>query len=276
MASAQPVWAWQDDDGRWNDYDAKDSLAIEEAVLAGKPKLGLRMAGTAYTLDLVGLKQTNDRTKRSRPIKQVQAGKPKMPSKAIETLFEKCKEAGVREGADKEADSLQGHAFIVLCEELGIDVEDPVLLTIAWKGKAALPFQVTRDEWARAMGTIGVDSKDKLKAALPKLRTELKTDQRAFKDFYSYVFDFVKETPQAKVLPNDVAVSYWKMLLADRRWQHLDAWCHFIGEKYKKAITKDTWRQLLDFMQSDLEAYDADGAWPLTMDDFVEWFKASK
>lgn len=179
----------------------------------------------------------------------------------------------MKEGGDGTVDALQGHSFIALAEDMGFDVEDPVLLAIAWKGKAATPFQITRDEWARAMGAIGVDSRDKLKAAIPKLRAETKADPRVFKDFYGFVFDFVKDSHAAKVLAPDVAVDYWKALLAGK-WPHLDAWCTFITEHFKKAISKDTWKQLLDFIGTDLAAYDPDAAWPLTMDEFVDWHKA--
>ena len=41
-----------------------------------------------------------------------------------------------------------------------------------------------------------------------------------------------------------------------------------------KAITKDTWFQLLPFAKQypeDLSGYDENGAWPYLIDEFVEW-----
>ncbi|KAJ9528545.1 hypothetical protein QJQ45_020474 [Haematococcus lacustris] len=85
-----------------------------------------------------------------------------------------------------------------------------------------------------------------------------------------------------KCVQLDTALGMWQLLFpADRPWPLLDDWCEFLTKQHGgKAISKDTWTQLLDFIRTvkpDLSNFDPDNsAWPYLIDEFVEAVRAKR
>lgn len=118
-------------------------------------------------------------------------------------------------------------------------------------------------------------------------------------DIYAFTFPFSLE-PGHKNLPREAAIALWQLLLPPH-FPLLSDWCRFMEERGPKLVTRDTWTLLLQFarqIKPDLSNYDEDGAsraapvsgrlprasltqappgaWPVIIDDFVEWIKAGK
>ncbi|KAJ3278624.1 DCN1-like protein 2 [Borealophlyctis nickersoniae] len=112
---------------------------------------------------------------------------------------------------------------------------------------------------------------EKMRAVIPRLREELKDDS-TFKPVYMFTFNFARQENQ-KSLALETAIAFWQLLLTDR-FKHLDMWIEFLRENHGKAISRDTWNLLLDFIQTSGENftnYDSEGAWPVLIDSFVEY-----
>ena len=79
---------------------------------------------------------------------------------------------------------------------------------------------------------------------------------------------------------SDVEVAYdlWQLVLLPR-YPLIQLWIDYCTTQTKlRSIPKDVWEQLLEFMREikpDYSNYDIDGgAWPLIMDEFVEYAKS--
>lgn len=112
----------------------------------------------------------------------------------------------------------------------------------------------------------------KLRKRLPDLRVEL-DDENQFHKIYDYAYMFAREKGQ-KCVHQPMAVAMWKLLFSSsRNWELLDEWIDFLETHHNRAISKDTWTQLLDFkrtVQPDFSNFDPNGAWPYLIDEFVE------
>ncbi|KAK3155249.1 hypothetical protein QOZ80_2BG0200790 [Eleusine coracana subsp. coracana] len=79
-----------------------------------------------------------------------------------------------------------------------------------------------------------------------------------------------------RVQTGQTAIGMWKLLFAERNWPLIDHWCQFLQVRHNKAISRDTWSQLLEFVKTivpQLTNYDAEGAWSYLIDEFVDHLK---
>nr|AAK93603.1 unknown protein [Arabidopsis thaliana] len=173
---------------------------------------------------------------------------------------------------DPYSDMILAEGISVLCNDLEVEPQDIVTLVLSWHMNAATACEFSRQEFISGLQALGVDSIGKLQEKLPFMRSELKDEQK-FHEIYNFAFGWAKEKGQ-KSLALDTAIGMWQLLFAEREWPLVTHWCDFLQDRHNKAISKDTWAQLLEFsrmVDPVLSNYDAEGAWPYLIDEFVEY-----
>ncbi|KAI9343583.1 potentiating neddylation domain-containing protein [Obelidium mucronatum] len=127
-----------------------------------------------------------------------------------------------------------------------------------------------RSGWCDGWQKLQCESLADMKKAVGEMSKEL-SDNVKFREIYLFTFGFAKAENQ-KSLDKATAMAFWQLLFVDR-YKKIDLWLEFL-EDHKNAISKDTWIQFLDFTvkyPDGFEGYEDDGAWPVLIDEFVEF-----
>ncbi|KAM7269802.1 hypothetical protein ACFE04_025299 [Oxalis oulophora] len=160
----------------------------------------------------------------------------------------------------------------LFCNDIQVDPQDIVMLVVSWHMKAATMCEFSKQEFIGGLQALGIDSLEKFQERIQFMRAELKDEQK-FREIYSFAFGWAKEKGQ-KSLALDTAIGMWQLLFAEKQWPLVDHWCQFLQARHNKAISRDTWCQLLEFARTvdpQLSNYDSEGAWPYLIDEFVEY-----
>jgi DCN1-like protein 1/2 len=173
-------------------------------------------------------------------------------------------------------DSIKPDGIQELCNDLGVSVLDPVTLVLSWHCRAEQMGYFSREEFTGGMQRLGCDDISSLRAKVEDLRAQLR-DRSTCKEVYGFTFQFALDQGQ-RCLPLETSVEFWKLLLREH-FALLDEWLLFVEEKVKNAISRDTWMMLYDLatqLKPDLSDYDMNGAWPVVLDEFVEFVRSKK
>ncbi|XP_035823355.1 DCN1-like protein 4 isoform X5 [Zea mays] len=173
--------------------------------------------------------------------------------------------------ADNSSVMIDPEGIETLCSHLEVPHTDVRILMLAWKMGCEKQGYFTLDEWRAGLKALRADSISKLKKAFPELVQEV-TRPSNFQDFYIYAFRYCLTEDKKKCIEIPVACELLNLVLGLQfRPQYQNDY---------KVINMDQWMGFMRFCNEinfpSLDNYDSDLAWPLILDNFVEWLRENK
>eukprot|EP01038_Epipyxis_sp_PR26KG_P004271 gene4271-6050_t len=166
-----------------------------------------------------------------------------------------------------------------LCEMLSIDpATDVTVLSLMWKlGATSKPGSISQTEFLNGLKQFRVYDINGIKSILPSLDPGF-LDKNEFRDFYRFVFQFSREGTH-KTIEKEIVLGLLPIILDSNRAPHLELFLNFLQQAQQhQRITLDQWDSFLQFqhvVKLDLSNLEEDGAWPLLLDEYVEWRRAA-
>jgi len=161
------------------------------------------------------------------------------------------------------------------CRDLQIDPENRVVLVMAWHLEAKRMGYFSKNEFIQGFKKLGVDSITGIQQLFKRFEEEIRSES-SLKEIHKFAFLFAK-SPSQRCLDIEIARPLLTLLLGDR-FYHTKDFVTFLGEQTTyKVMNFDQWMIFLEFvstMDDNISNYDPYKAWPVMLDEYVEWRNA--
>ncbi|XP_070504522.1 DCN1-like protein 4 [Chironomus tepperi] len=165
------------------------------------------------------------------------------------------------------------------CQDIKVEPEDIVMLVIAYKMNAKNMGYFTQSEFLKGLSDPEVlcDTATKLEKKLDYFYNLIE-DPHSFKMIFRYAYDFARDKDQ-RSMDIETAKAMLSLLLC-KSWPLFPDFAEFLEQpKAPRVINKDQWNNIFEFsrtINTDLTNYSIDGAWPVLLDDFVEYLQRKR
>jgi len=203
------------------------------------------------------------------------SGATSKPAKPVSTafyeeLFNKFKDS-------EDSDSIGPEGMQRLCDEIDVDPSDVLMLVFAWCLGASQMGYFSREEWLSAVGKVGdVTSEAELKERMDGIHKRSLREPEALRELHRFAHKFCREERKKNIDVGSACIML-QMLLAPLYKEHVESISRYLeqhAEVGKRGVSLDEWTMLLQFCREihpDCDNFQDDGAWPLLLDDYVEW-----
>lgn len=107
------------------------------------------------------------------------------------------------------------------------------------------------------------------------------TAPESFEDFYTYAFQYCLTEDKQRTIDIETLCELFTIVLGSEFPSQVNLLIEYLKiQNDYRALTMDHWRNFYRFFKevsfTDLERYDSSQAWPVIIDNFVEWMKENE
>jgi len=166
-----------------------------------------------------------------------------------------------------------------LCNALKLDPSDVLVLVLAWLLGASQMGYFSREEWLSGQDSLSsATSSETLVEQLQAIYAATRRSMDRLRELHKFTHKFCREE-RKKNIDVETAAAMLGMLHDKQFPEHIRELCDFLkghDTAKKRGVSLDEWSMVLNFLveiKPDCSNYQDDGAWPLLLDDYVEWLR---
>ncbi|KAL1508630.1 hypothetical protein AB1Y20_004726 [Prymnesium parvum] len=167
-----------------------------------------------------------------------------------------------------------------LCQALNLDPSDVLVLVFAWKLGAKRMGYFLHEEWlAGCKSFSSAHSTSELCNLLKAIHDSTLRDPSALRSIHSFTHKFCREDERVRNVEISSAIIMLQLLHGKTFPAHVKNLVAFMESNaplQKRGVSHDEWMMILQFcreVEPDCSNYQDDGAWPVLLDDYVEWYQ---
>jgi len=275
-----PRWEFRDrawgSPGVWRAFPDPVSQEINSLARRGQRRGNISVAGSDLVVDIQDMIAVPTEQYAAPRMLRKSVRQPSVNKRALKVFYLKYAKA-LPPPLDHPGgpDGISEDGFLALFKDICVDpASDVAALALSAACNAEEMGVFRRREFICGCAALEVDTLEDLRAKAPSVRDDV-LEGKTLPEVYRYTFGVALEKP-SKVLPIEEAVQYWALLL--HSWPLRETFCDWATNHMKnKAINRDMWMMVLKLsteVPPDLSTYDDNPAWPVLLDEFVEWQRA--